>query len=169
MGQCMTLIPSFLAFSARSLALSSIFVSAITPLTASCSLPPSVVNSFWNSMKRQAVFSGLRQPSLTCKPPLAWSGGNTRFILSDEHHSEYLKDASNAFSTKMNQPRIFFWWRSDEYLCFLQSAGRAQLTLQTNCSAVWLSFKKDSAWTMCTHDVQNDSIKIAQQALTAQQ
>ena len=51
----------------------------------------------------------------------------------------------------------------------LPAESSAQLTLQTNWSAVWLSLKKDSAWTMCTHDVQNDSIEIAQQALTAQQ
>ena len=44
-------------------------VDFITPLTASCSLPPSVVNSFWNSMHTSAVFD-----AATSQPPFASSG-----------------------------------------------------------------------------------------------
>jgi len=53
--------------------LGSICVASITGLTASCSFPPGVVNSFWYSMKSSAVFE-----LTTSQPPLAAAAGKAR-------------------------------------------------------------------------------------------
>jgi hypothetical protein len=50
--------PALRAASKTRRELLSIFVAAMTSLTASCSLPPGVVNSFWYSIKTTAVSLG---------------------------------------------------------------------------------------------------------------
>mmetsp|Transcript_25355 Transcript_25355/g.64470 ORF Transcript_25355/g.64470 Transcript_25355/m.64470 type:complete len:226 (+) Transcript_25355:553-1230(+) len=62
---------------ARREALSSMPVAFMLSLTPSCSLPPSVQNSFWNSMKRTAVFFGS-----TSTPPLPgrWARNTSLFL-----------------------------------------------------------------------------------------
>src|SRR5262252_1680206 len=50
--------PAFLASSTVATVFSSIPVDSITGFTASWSLPPFVVKSFWNSIRTTAVFFG---------------------------------------------------------------------------------------------------------------
>ena len=54
----MIVTPFFRAAATTFTVLASIFVSSITPATASWSTPPFVVNSFWYSMRRIAVVFG---------------------------------------------------------------------------------------------------------------
>mmetsp|Transcript_118501 Transcript_118501/g.209439 ORF Transcript_118501/g.209439 Transcript_118501/m.209439 type:complete len:257 (-) Transcript_118501:7-777(-) len=72
-GACITLAPLSRAVLHTSAAFLSMSVWAITSLTAGYNLPPSVVNSFWNSMHKTAVVAGS-----IWQPPMAWSGAKTR-------------------------------------------------------------------------------------------
>jgi len=69
----MTLQPFDRAESQALTAFPSMPVLAMTPFTPSCSLPPSVVNSFWNSIIRMAVLLA----TWGC-PPLAAAGAKVR-------------------------------------------------------------------------------------------
>mmetsp|Transcript_7936 Transcript_7936/g.27865 ORF Transcript_7936/g.27865 Transcript_7936/m.27865 type:complete len:258 (+) Transcript_7936:1115-1888(+) len=73
MGTWKTWAPAARAAAATEALFSSMPVSAMTPLTASWSLPPSAANSFWYSMKTTAVFLGS-----TAAPPLASEGLKVR-------------------------------------------------------------------------------------------
>ena len=57
-------------------------------LTASCSLPPSVVNSFWYSMRSSAVVS-----ALISAPPLASAAEKTRSADTYEYGASLLAAA----------------------------------------------------------------------------
>ena len=67
----------FRASSASLADLSNIPVAAMLSLTASWSLPPSVVNSFWYSTRSSAVFE-----ASMAAPPLASAGEKTRSARS---------------------------------------------------------------------------------------
>mmetsp|Transcript_26210 Transcript_26210/g.80670 ORF Transcript_26210/g.80670 Transcript_26210/m.80670 type:complete len:220 (-) Transcript_26210:54-713(-) len=72
-GAWMTVTPASRAFSATCADRSSMPVAAMESLTASWSLPPSVVNSFWYSMSSSAVFEGTMSA-----PPFASAAPNVR-------------------------------------------------------------------------------------------
>mmetsp|Transcript_150871 Transcript_150871/g.274578 ORF Transcript_150871/g.274578 Transcript_150871/m.274578 type:complete len:250 (+) Transcript_150871:126-875(+) len=73
MGASITLAPFSRAALHTSAVLLSIFVSAMTSLTAGYNLPPSDANSFWYSMHTTAVFLGS-----IWEPPFASPGTKTR-------------------------------------------------------------------------------------------
>src|SRR6185312_4002936 len=54
----MTVAPALRASSAMRRELASMLDSSMTPLTASCRAPPSLVKSFWYSIRTTAVFAG---------------------------------------------------------------------------------------------------------------
>ena len=64
-GACITVHPFSRAIRHTAAAFASIFVLSMHALTALCSLPFSVVNSFWNSIITSAMRSGssARSPS----------------------------------------------------------------------------------------------------------
>mmetsp|Transcript_163315 Transcript_163315/g.313693 ORF Transcript_163315/g.313693 Transcript_163315/m.313693 type:complete len:307 (-) Transcript_163315:357-1277(-) len=76
MGAIITLAPFSRAALQTSAVLLSIFVSAMTSLTAGYNLPPSVANSFWNSMHRRAVLA-----ASILQPPFALSALKTRVFF----------------------------------------------------------------------------------------
>mmetsp|Transcript_61790 Transcript_61790/g.113798 ORF Transcript_61790/g.113798 Transcript_61790/m.113798 type:complete len:260 (+) Transcript_61790:216-995(+) len=76
MGACMTLVPFARAALHSSAALLSILFSVMQSFTAGYSLPPSVVNSFWNSMHRKAVLA-----ASILQPPFDLSASKTRVFF----------------------------------------------------------------------------------------
>src|SRR6185437_8123326 len=66
----MTVAPAFRASSAMRRELASMLESSMTPLTASCRAPPSLVKSFWYSIRTTAVFAG----STSMVASRGWSG-----------------------------------------------------------------------------------------------
>src|SRR5690349_6397270 len=68
----MTVAPAFRASSAMRRELASMLESSMTPLTASCRAPPSLVKSFWYSIRTTAVFAG----STSMVASRRWGGGS---------------------------------------------------------------------------------------------